>query len=190
MTLRWRFLAFWGLSLCFGCSSLDEKGEAASTYNGPLMEVENLSVMLSDSGKVSISLTSAKQMKMQNEDEVYPQTVYVTFFDDNGVPYSTLRGDSARYIKAENIYRVMGNVFFFNRTAQQSLASELLIWNPMTRRIYTNRKVTINTPKEKIVGVGMDADQDFTQFQMKKVTGIFEVDSLVTQPPASTTVEQ
>lgn len=152
------------------------------------MEVDNLSVMLSDSGKLSISLTSAKQFKMKNEDEVYPQTVYVTFFDDQGTPYSTLRGDSARYVKTENIYRVMGNVFFFNRTAQQSLASDLLIWNPMTRRIYTDRKVTINTPKEKIVGVGMDADQDFTQFQMKKVTGIFEVDSLVTQP--STAISQ
>lgn len=178
-----RYLAFWVVFGLVGCNKEDTLKEAApSTYNGPVMEVEKLSVMLSDSGKVSISLTAAKQLKMQNEDEVYPESVYVTFFDDKGVPYSTLRGDSARYIKAENLYRVMGNVFFFNRTAQQSLASELLLWNPMTRRIYTDQKVTINTPTEKIVGVGMNADQDFTQFQMKKVTGIFQVDSLVTQP--------
>ncbi|MFN4085891.1 MAG: LPS export ABC transporter periplasmic protein LptC [Spirosomataceae bacterium] len=168
-----------------GCTDVPPSQEKQSTYNGPLMEVHQVSVMLSDSGKTSISLTTARQLKMQNEDEVYPKTVYVTFFDDLGVPYSTLRGDSARFVKSENLYRIMGNVFFYNRTAQQSLASELLLWNPVTRRIYTDKKVTINTPTEKMVGIGMEADQDFTQFQMKRVTGIFQVDSLITQPPTS-----
>lgn len=185
---RWFILSWIFLGSCSDDSPTQEK---PSTYQGPLMEVNNLSVILSDSGKVSISLTTAKQLKMQNEDEVYPKTVYVTFFDDQGVPYSTLRGDSARFLKSENLYRVMGNVFFYNRTAQQSLASDLLLWNPVSRRIYTDKKVTINTPTEKMVGIGMEADQDFTQFQMKKVTGIFQVDSLITQPPApSTAVSQ
>ncbi len=160
----------------------DTKNETLQEYTGPVMEIENLTVTLSDSGRTTIKLTTPKQLKLKNEDEIYPKTVYVTFYDKNGVQYSTLRGDSARFYKETNQYVITGNVFFFNRLAQQSMSSELINWNPLTRKISTDKRITINTPTEKITGIGMTADQDFTNYTLNRVSGIFQVDSLITQP--------
>jgi LPS export ABC transporter protein LptC len=158
-----------------------KKVEVASKYNGPLMSTENLNVMYSDSGRTTVKLTTARQLKFQNEDEVYPKTVYVTFYDKNGVEYSSLRGDSGRYEKSQALYKVMGNVFFFNRLQQQSLATDLLNWSPIRKKVYTDLKFTIKTPKEELHGIGMDADQDFTHYTMRKTKGTFAVDSLNSQ---------
>lgn len=173
------FLLFFTLFL----TSCEEKKkvEVANKYNGPLMATENLVVMYSDSGRTTVKLTTARQLKFQNEDEVYPKAVYVTFYDKNGVEYSSLRGDSGRYEKSNGLYKVMGNVFFFNRLQQQSLATDVLNWSPLRKKVYTDRKFTIKTPKEELHGVGMDADQDFTHYTMRRTKGTFAVDSLNSQ---------
>jgi LPS export ABC transporter protein LptC len=109
----------------------------------------------------------------------------VNFIDDTGVEYSSLRGDSGRFIRKENLYKIMGNVFFYNRKEQQSLATELLYWTPRDKRIYTDKKVQINTPSRQVQGIGMESDQDFSRYTIRRPTGIFEVDSLVTQPSSN-----
>jgi LPS export ABC transporter protein LptC len=165
------------LYLLFSCEE-KKTNEVVQKYNGPQMTMDNLSVMFSDSGKTTVKFTTARQMKLQNEDDIYPKAVYVTFFDKNSVEYSSLRGDSGRYFKTEGLYKVMGNVFFFNRLQQQSLATDLLYWSPVKKKIYTDLKFIIKTPKEELHGVGMEADQDFTHYTMRKAKGSFDVDSL------------
>ena len=150
-------------------------------YNGPMMVTDNLAITLSDSGRTTIKVTTARQIKLQNEDEIYPKTVYVTFFDKNGVEYSSLRGDSGRYFKNEGLYKVMGNVFFFNRLQQQSLSTDLLNWSFHKRKVYTDYPFIIKTRFDEIHGVGMEADQDFTHYTMRKTKGVFAIDSLTTE---------
>lgn len=168
----------------FSCEE-KKKSSVEKLYNGPLMATENLSVMYSDSGRTTVKLTTARQLKFENEDEVYPKAVYVTFYDKNGAEYSSLRGDSGRYIKTQGLYKVMGNVFFFNRLQQQSLATDLLNWAPIKKKIYTDQKFTIKTPKEELHGIGMEADQDFTHYTMRKAKGSFAVDSLAAKNDAA-----
>ncbi len=171
------------LIIAFFLTSCEEKRkvEVLTKYNGPLMSTENLNVIYSDSGRVKVKLTTAQQLKFQNEDEVYPKAVYITFYDKNGVEYSSLRGDSGRYEKSNGLYKVMGNVFFFNRLQRQSLITDLLNWSPLRKKVYTDQKFTIKTPKEELHGIGMDSDQDFTHYTMRKTKGTFAVDSLNSQ---------
>ncbi|WP_220275245.1 LPS export ABC transporter periplasmic protein LptC [Emticicia sp. BO119] len=168
-----------GNLLLVSCEDKKKTG-APQKYNGPMMVTDNLSIMLSDSGKTTIKVTTAKQIKLQNEDEIYPKTVYVTFFDKNGVEYSSLRGDSGRYFRNEGLYKVMGNVFFFNRLQQQSLSTDLLNWSSTRKIIYTDYPFIIKTRFDEIHGIGMEADQDFTHYTMRKTKGVFAIDSLET----------
>jgi LPS export ABC transporter protein LptC len=154
-------------------------------YNGPMMVTDNLAIMLSDSGKTTIKVTTAQQIKLQNEDEIYPKTVYVTFFDKDGVEYSSLRGDSGRYFKNDGLYKVMGNVFFFNRLQQQSLSTDLLNWSFTKKKVYTDYPFIIKTRFDEIHGIGMEADQDFTHYTMRKTKGVFAIDSLATDGDAA-----
>lgn len=175
--------------ILFGCSE-KKKISAPYEYTGPVLEVDNLNVSYSDSGRVIVKMNTAKQLRLQNEDEVYPKAVYVNFIDKSGVEYSSLRGDSGRFIRSDQKYKIMGNVFFYNRVAQQSLATEILYWNPQTKKIYTDEKVKINTPARQLQGVGMEAEQDFSKYTVRRPTGIFEVDSMITQPTSNTTLKQ
>ncbi|GAB3517038.1 LPS export ABC transporter periplasmic protein LptC [Emticicia fontis] len=168
-----------GTVFLIACEEKEKKGDPQK-YNGPLMVTDNLAILMSDSGKTTIKVTTAKQIKLQNEDEIYPKTVYVTFFDKNGVEYSSLRGDSGRYFKNEGLYRVMGNVFFFNRLQQQSLSTDLLNWSGLKKKIYTDSPFIIKTRFDEIHGIGMEADQDFTHYTMRKTKGVFAVDSVTT----------
>ncbi len=151
-------------------------------YTGPNMISENLSIAYSDSGRVTVKMSTAEMRRLQNNDELYPKAIYVTFLDKNGVEYSSLRGDSARKENALNRYLIMGNVFFYNRQQQQSLSTEELIWDPNKRIVFTNKKVAVNTPTDRIEGRGMEAAQDFSNYKFTGgVTGYFQVDSLITQ---------
>lgn len=171
--------------LSIGFYSCEENEDTKETilYNGPLMVTEDLVLTYSDSGKVTIKLTTAEQKKLQSKDEIYPKAVYVTFLNKDQVEYSSLRGDSGRYVALDNKYIIMGNVFFYNREHQQSLSTDELVWKPNTKKIYCENKVVVNTPNDRLEGMGMEASQDFSTFQFGRVTGVFAVDSLITQPP-------
>lgn len=170
-----------GSSIMLSCETEEEITENI-IYQGPEMVTDDLVLTYSDSGRVSVKLTTAQQLRKQNKDEVYPKAVYVTFYNDDAVEYSSLRGDSGKYFQKENKYLIEGNVFFFNRDEQQSLSTDELTWDPRGKKIYTDKRVVVNTPTDRLEGVGMNAAQDFSTYEFKKVTGVFLVDSLVTEP--------
>lgn len=174
-----------GLLLLGILASCQKEGESETpfVYLGPIMTVDDLAVSYSDSGKVVVKMSTAIQEKMQNEDENYPKAIYVNFINEDAVEYSSLRGDSGRYIKSEDHYIIMGNVFFYNREEQQSLSTNELIWSPKKKKIYTDKKVQVNTPTDQLIGNGMESDQDFSNYKfVGSITGYFKVDSLITTP--------
>lgn len=166
----------------FACE--EEKKKKPEEYKGPLLETENINVVHTDSGYVKIKMSTAKQMRYANGDEIYPKTVYVTFIDKNGVEYTRLRGDSANYNKRDNLYVMRGNVLINNSRENQSLETEELFWNPSTRKIYSEKKVRIKTAREDFTALkGMDADQDFSRYQLRQSRGKAVVDSVRTDVP-------
>lgn len=170
------------LSYLWACEESDDS-EDNYVYLGPIMTIEDLSVTYLDSGRVAVKVSTAIQQKLKNEDEVYPKAVYVNFINKDGVEYSSLRGDSGKYFKKDNYYLIQGNVFVYNREQQQSLSTNELIWNPNRQKVYTDKKVKVNTPNDQIIGNGMEAAQDFSSYKFTGgITGYFQVDSLVTEP--------
>lgn len=165
----------------FACKEKEDSLKNKEDYKGPIIETDNLNVVLSDSGYVKIKMSTAKQLRYVNGDENYPRTVYVNFIDRNGVEYSRLRGDSAKYTKKDNLYLVQGNVLINNTRENQSLATEELFWNPNTQKIYSEKKVIIKSPKRNFTALnGMDAEQDFSRYTLRKSRGTIVVDSIRT----------
>ncbi len=158
-----------------------KKDETFIEYLGPTRSTDNLNVAYSDSGRVKVKLSTAKNLTYSNLNETYPKAVYVNFIDKNGVEYSSLRSDSGKYSREKNLYTLTGNVFFNNRLLNQSLATEELFWDPTNKKVYSNKKVTIKTPRESIVATGgMDASEDFSKYRLRKPKGVFLMDSLRT----------
>ncbi len=175
-------IACFFIAIIFGLVACDEEKKKVSNfeYLGPIMTIDNLNITYSDSGYVRVKVSSAKQLSMENQDIIYPKAVFVNFIDKSGVEYSSLRSDSANYSKAKNLYTFRGNVFFFNRQAQQSMATEELFWSPALKKIYSTKAVKINTPTHQFNGIGMEANEDFSKYTIKQLKGSFMVDSLFT----------
>jgi Lipopolysaccharide-assembly, LptC-related len=57
----------------------------------------------------------------------------------------------------------------------EKLNTEEIIWDEQKKIIYSNAFVKITTGDEIIWGIGMEANEDFTDYVIKKVTGKVKV---------------
>ncbi|MGZ4033971.1 MAG: LPS export ABC transporter periplasmic protein LptC [Bacteroidia bacterium] len=64
-----------------------------------------------------------------------------------------------------------GNVIVINVKGEK-LNTEHLIWNAITKKIYTDDFVKITTKDQTIMGDGMEADQNFSNYHIKNVKGV------------------
>ena len=58
----------------------------------------------------------------------------------------------------------------------EKLNTEHLIWDEQKKKIISDDFVKITTAKEIIMGKGLEANQDFTQYEIKEVTGTIRVE--------------
>jgi LPS export ABC transporter protein LptC len=167
------------LSIIFLISCEDDKKDTKRVeYKGPISEVYGINMSYTDSARLVVRMSTEAQLTMANEDKKYPKEVRVFFFDKLGNNTTKLRGDSAIYLKVNNLYRVMGRVQINNQVKNETLETDELFWSPDTKKIYSNKPVDIKTPDQVIHGMGMDSNQDFTEYTIRKVTGVVSVKSL------------
>jgi LPS export ABC transporter protein LptC len=147
------------------------------TYKGPLMEVDSIQTLYSDSARIKVKMTAPKQLQMQNGQEVYPKGVNIIFYDKDGSISATLRSDRAKKVKEKDkeLYTAYGNVVVVNKKKGETVNTEELNWSPTTRKIYTDKFVTITTAEEVLKGQGLDTDQDFSFTQIRKPEGVFSL---------------
>lgn len=147
-------------------------------YSGPIEEINDVKLLYSEAAKLKVRLTTAKQFRYTNEDRRYPKPVYISFYNPTGEEVTTIRSDSGRYDKAKDLYIVMGNVVVVNKQKQEKLLTPELNWKPQTKKVFTDKRVTILSQQtgEKLYGIGLDANQDFSQYSIRKPTGIFNME--------------
>jgi len=164
---------------CFVISCADDKKLVKKEeYKGPISEVYGINMTYSDSARLVVRMTTDVQLTMASEDKIFPKEIRVFFFDKFGNNTTKLRGDSARFIRLKNLYQVMGRVQIDNQVKHEILETPELFWNPETKKIYTDKQVHIKTPDQVLHGIGMDSNQDFTDYTIRKVAGVVSVKSL------------
>ncbi len=161
----------------YGCEEA-KTTKKVEPFNGPIETINNVEMHYSEAAQLKVTLKTPKQLRYLNDDRKYPKQVNIVFYNPTGQPVTTLRSDSGRYDKAKDLYTVMGNVVVINTQKQEKLLTPTLNWKPSTKKIYTEKRVTIisQLTGEKLYGIGMDANQDFSQYSIRKPTGIFNVD--------------
>ena len=162
----------------FACEE-DKKPVKAVAYKGPIEEINNVRLRYSEAAQMRVKLTTPRQLRYINDDRKYPNEVLIDFYDPSGSQVvTTLRSDSGRYDKAKDLYTVMGHVVVINKAKQERLRTNLLNWNPNTKKVYTDQKVIVSSQLtgERLYGIGLDANQDFSRYSVRKVTGVFNIE--------------
>lgn len=162
--------SLFSIMFLFTACEEDKKDVKKQEYKGPISEVYGINMAYTDSARLVVKMSTEAQLTMANEDKKYPKEVRVFFFDKMGNNTTKLRGDSAIYLKATNLYRIMGRVQINNQVKNEILETDELFWNPNSKKIYSNKAVDIKTPEQTIHGVGMDSNQDFTQYTIRRIS--------------------
>ena len=161
------------LSLLISCNQTETA--APIEYNGPLKEAENVEMYYSETEVVKIKMIAQKVFEFENGDREFPEGIYLEFFDQTGKITSTLRANTAYYFKEENKWRGRGKVEIINIEKKEQLNTEELFWKQDTKRIFTDKFVTIKLQSEVIYGTGLEAAQDLSDYTIKNPEGEFEV---------------
>ncbi|NBW37509.1 MAG: LPS export ABC transporter periplasmic protein LptC [Cytophagia bacterium] len=144
-------------------------------YEGPLREMADMEMFYSQSSAVKVKMKTPLVYEFKNDDKEFPKGLYLEFYDAMGNLESTLTANHAFYFKTENKWRGRGDVVVKNVIKHEQLNTEELFWTPADEKIFTDKFVTIREQENVIYGEGMRANQDLSDFEIKKVTGVIEV---------------
>ncbi|MCF0054741.1 LPS export ABC transporter periplasmic protein LptC [Dyadobacter sp. CY356] len=161
------------------CEPSDKK--KGKPYTGPIEITNGVELKYSEQGLMKVLLKTPKQLRFQNDDKVFPDTININFYDPLGVTVVTrLRADSGRFDQRKNVYIVKGNVRVVKSLTKELLTTTELNWSPDTKKVFTEKFVSVkNTVTKDIInGNGMDADQDFSHIKFRKGTFKMKFDGI------------
>jgi LPS export ABC transporter protein LptC len=157
------------------CKSSVKDIKKKVVYKGPMAETTNVSTLYSDSARLEIKLSAPLQLQYENQDGIYPKGLQMTFFDRKGQVTNTVRANYGKYDKQKDQYFIRGNVVLQNAVKKETLRTEELYWDKNTRKIHTDKFVTIKTETDILKGHGLTANQDFSNYKILKPTGVFSI---------------
>lgn len=157
--------------LVWSCKKGDEMVKPVN-YKGPISETHNQVTVYTDSAIIKLKLSAPLEQDLQNGDILYPKGLYITFYED-GVPTSMVSAKYGKYDKAKDQYFVRSNVVVKNTVKNEQLNTEELYWNKQKRNIFTDKFVRITSAEEVVTGVGLTANEDFSNYKLDKFSGSF-----------------
>lgn len=161
------------LSVLVSCNTTEVKEPVE--YNGPARIGTKVEMFYTERELLKVKMLADEVHEFQTGDREFPKGIYMEFYDDNGKLESTLRSNQAYYFKTENKWRATGKVEVKNEAKDEQLNTEELFWKPNDKRIFTDQFVTIRQQSDVIYGEGLEANQDMSDWYIKKPTGSFEV---------------
>ncbi len=141
----------------------------------PTESIYHVESIYSDSAKIQIRIKAAELRRYGNASEPYmefPQGIEVLFYDDQANVSSQLTANFAIYHEMQKLWEARDSVVAINVNGEL-LNTDLLFWDEEKGLIYSTRFVKITTSDEVLFGEGLEANQDFTDWVIKKPKGTF-----------------
>lgn len=170
------------LFLCLLLSAChnDQKEIDALVNKSTLQEdhADNVTIIYSEAGKVKARLF-AKEF-IRNEIARPPYTdmkkgLRVEFYNDSTKVENTLTARYARIYENQNNVLIRDSIVVVNKKGDM-LNTEELVWNQKLQKFYTEKFVRITTPTQVMFGDGLEANEDFSWYQIKNLKGFVKVD--------------
>lgn len=169
-------LFFWVTCAC--SSDLKEVEDATAFYEPAVEKGTDISLWYNEEGRQRIKLTAPQivQHKVDDPYVEFPKGLNVWFYNDSLEVVSTLSAKYAiRYDKEQQtIFR--DSVVIHNRLDEEVYTEEMT-WDEGEEKVFSDKFVRIITPDKRITGKGFEANQEFTEYTIKQITGQVYVQS-------------
>jgi len=176
-----RFVAIFGLALMLvSCENdMHEIMALAPKAPRPVQSGTGITMLYSDSTELKIKLKAPVMQKfdkgVKEPVTILPKGVDVVFYDEKGNPATTLKANYGVMYDRIRKMEVKYNVEVVNVNGEK-LNTEHLIWDDQQKKIISDAFVKITTATEIIMGNGLVSNQDFTQYEIREITGTLRLD--------------
>jgi LPS export ABC transporter protein LptC len=157
-------------AVLFSCKNdLQDVQDLSERENQPESITKDIEIIYSDSGEVKVLVKSPLLYTYTEKDDYMemPKGIKVFFYDTAQQVSSFLTAKYAVSYERTKKMEAKHDVVVFNKEGEE-LNTEHLIWDQQTRKIYSNEFVKIITKDEIIHGEGMEADETFNNWKIKK----------------------
>jgi LPS export ABC transporter protein LptC len=139
---------------------------------------QDVTILYSRGGKVQAKLFSHTFIRNSGAKPPYAEMrdgLKAEFFNDSTVVKSTLTARYARWYEKENNILIRDSVHVINDKGEQLFTNEL-VWNQRLQQFFSEKPVRIVTSTHSLVGTGMIANQDFSEYSFTNIKGSLEVE--------------
>ncbi len=162
-----------------GCKNdLDQLAEVDMDAAAPDRVTTRAEYFYSDSGIVRNRLRAGRVEEFMSENRQRTEMsegVELVFFGPDGEQGSTLTARKGLIKPRKNRMEVKDNVVFTNARGER-LETEHLVWSQDSDRVWTDQPVKIIRSQDILYGQGLDANEDFSRYTIRKLTGTLYVD--------------
>ncbi|MFY0252815.1 LPS export ABC transporter periplasmic protein LptC [Chitinophaga sp. 30R24] len=162
------------IAVC-GCENdiqtvMDLNSNKAATEHG-----EDIVVIYSQGGRVNAKMMAPTMERTLDKPPttLFNNGVKVFMYNDTLGLESTLVAKKGKYIEEqpnENYVYLSDSVVVMNKKGEQLTTNELN-WDPKKRIFYSTKEVFIKTPTDSLHGWGLEANEDFSEKKILKVSG-------------------
>jgi LPS export ABC transporter protein LptC len=134
--------------------------------------------MYSEDGKVKVRIYATEFVRNDFAKPPYTDIrkgLRMEFFDDSLQLESTLTAKYARFYEEKKSVLIRDSIIVRTKK-QEEIRTEELVWNQNIKKIYTEKPVQITTPTQVMYGDALEAEEDFSLYQIKNLRGSLEVD--------------
>lgn len=151
----------------------------------PTQESWNSSVVFSDSGRVRARLNATHiAMYEERRETLLDSNIQIDFYNVDGAHSSMLTARRGRVDDATQNMEAFENVVVVSDSGTV-VNTEYLFWDNKTKKIRSDKFVTVKSTKETLQGYGFEADQGIKNYTIYRVSG-----SAVVEKKSDTTSAQ
>ncbi|MDR1761693.1 MAG: LPS export ABC transporter periplasmic protein LptC [Bacteroidales bacterium] len=162
--------------LFFSCSNdIEHIKKVSQLEQVPKLLGENIYFTQSEHGNIVLRVFTKELVQYSNGEKNYtefPQGIRAVHFTNYPDTVSFLQANYAINYNDTDVWEAKGNVIARNAKNEQ-LNTEYLQWDQKKKIIYSNTRVQVTTPNDIIYGEGFESDEQFENWTVKKVTGVF-----------------
>lgn len=140
----------------------------------PLMNTGGMTSLVSDSGYIRYRIIADEWLifdKMTPSFWSFEKGVYVERFDTLMQVDAHIEADTAYYFDKDRLWELRSNVKIVNLEGV-TFTTDLLYWNQITEKIYSDAFVTIVDDDNTLHGYGFDSDQTLQNYVIRKPRGV------------------
>lgn len=150
----------------------------------PVETGRNVEIIYSDSAYIQAVVKSPYYKRYEGENPYIemPEGISVVFYDTAMNARTRLRSKYAIKYDRKKVMEAKNDVVVINEIGER-LNTEHLIWDEEQRKIYTDVFVKITKADEVVYGEGMEADDSFRKWVIKKPRGTFYINTEEEEEP-------